>query len=118
MRSILDCERVLCAAPSYIQPMGEPETPEDLIERGHNCLLLRFPGSKEYFWTLASHDGAVKLNVRGAFDADDADVLTQWALQGSGIVNRPRYELAEHIASGALRVLLSEAPPLPVRFAC
>ena len=60
----------------------------------------------------------MKLNVRGVFDADDADVLTAWALQGAGIVNRPRYELTEHLASGALRVLLAHAPPLPIRFAC
>ena len=118
MRSIMDCERVLCASPSYIQRMGEPETPDDLIDKGHNCLLLRFPGSKEYFWTLAGHEGTTKLNVRGVFDADDADVLTTWALQGAGIVNRPRYELTEHLASGALKVLLRHAPPLPIRFAC
>ena len=117
MRSIMDCERVVCAAPAYIERHGAPETPDDLLD-GHNCLLLRFPGSKEYFWTLAGHEGPVKLNVRGAYDADDADVLTSWALQGAGIVNRPRYELAAHLASGALQVLLPHAPPLPVRFAC
>jgi DNA-binding transcriptional LysR family regulator len=117
MRSIMDCERVVCAAPAYIEKHGLPETPDDLMN-GHNCLLLRFPGSKEYFWTLSSHEGPVKLNVRGAYDADDADVLTVWALQGAGIVNRPRYEVAEHLASGALRVILPHAPPLPIRFAC
>jgi DNA-binding transcriptional LysR family regulator len=113
----MDCERVVCAAPAYLERHGVPETPGDLMN-GHNCLLLRFPGSKEYFWTLSSHEGPVKLNVRGAFDADDADVLTVWALQGAGIVNRPRYEVAEHLASGALTVLLPHAPPLPIRFAC
>jgi DNA-binding transcriptional LysR family regulator len=117
MRSITDCERVVCAAPAYLEKHGMPETPEDLL-RGHNCLLLRFPGSKEYYWTLAGHDGPVKLNVRGSYDADDADVLTVWALEGAGIVNRPRYELVEHLKSGALVALLTGFPPLPVRFAC
>lgn len=49
MRGILECERVLCAAPSYLERQGVPETPEALIRDNHACLLLRFPGSREYF---------------------------------------------------------------------
>ena len=54
---------VLCAAPAYLAARGVPEIPHDLIARGHNCLLLRFPGSREYFWTFATHDGPLKLTV-------------------------------------------------------
>jgi DNA-binding transcriptional LysR family regulator len=118
LRTIADCERVLCAAPAYLAERGTPETPNDLVAHGHTCLLLRFPGSREYFWTFATHDGPLKLNVRGAFDADDGQVLTDWALAGAGIANRPRYEVAEHLASGALVPLLPGTPPLPSRFAC
>lgn len=118
LRSILDCERVLCAAPSYLRRMGVPQTPEDLLGRGHNCLLLRFPGSREYYWTLSARSGPLRLQVRGDFDADDADVLTNWALEGAGIVNRPRYEVADHLAAGRLQVVLPETPPLPIRVAC
>jgi DNA-binding transcriptional LysR family regulator len=118
MRTVGDCERVLCAAPSYIAEHGAPEIPQDLITGHHNCLLLRFPGSKEYFWTFATHEGPLKLNVHGAFDADDGEVLTEWALAGAGIANRPRYEIAPHLASGALVPLLAGTPPLPARFAC
>ena len=118
MRSIGDCARVLAAAPPYLERHGVPETPEDLVSGAHTCLLLRFPGSQEYFWTLGTADGPVRLAVSGALDADDADVLTDWALQGCGIVNRPRFEVAGHLASGALVPLLEATPPLPVRFAC
>ena len=118
LRSILDCERVLCAAPSYLERMGVPERPEELLGRGHNCLLLRFPGSREYYWTLSARSGPQRLQVRGDFDDDDADVLTDWALEGAGIVNRPRYEVAGHLAAGRLQVVLPETPPLPIRIAC
>lgn len=118
MRAVADCPRLLCAAPAYLERHGTPEIPADLVDRGHNCLLLRFPGSKEYFWTLTTHDGLVKLNVHGAFDADDGDVLTEWALIGAGIVNRPRYELAPHLAAGRLVPVLATTPPPPVRLAC
>lgn len=118
MRTVADCERVLAAAPAYLAARGTPEIPQDLIEKGHNCLLLRFPGSREYFWTFATHEGPLKLSVHGSFDADDADVLTDWALQGAGIANRPRFELARHLAAGTLVPVLAGSPPLPIRFAC
>ena len=82
MRTIADCERVLCAAPAYLAARGAPETPHDLLAQHHNCLLLRFPGSHEYYWTFSTHDGPLKITPHGTFDADDADVLTDWALAG------------------------------------
>jgi DNA-binding transcriptional LysR family regulator len=118
MRTIADCERVLCAAPDYLARRGTPETPHDLIAQNHNCLLLRFPGSREYYWTFSTHDGPQKITPHGAFDADATDILTDWALQGAGIVNRPRFEILEHLAVGALVPLLPGTPPVPVRFAC
>ena len=118
MRTIADCERVLCAAPDYSRRRGTPETPHDLIAQAHNCLLLRFPGSREYFWTFATHDGPQKITPHGAFDADDADILTDWALQGAGIVNRPRFELARASRLGRAGAAPSGTPPVPVRFAC
>ena len=113
MRTIADCERVLVAAPAYLAARGTPETPQDLLAQDHNCLLLRFPGSREYYWTFSTHDGPVKITPHGAFDADDADILADWALAGAGIANRPRFEIAEHLASGALVPLLAATPPVP-----
>ena len=64
-----------------------PEQPEDL--QGHNCLLLRFPGSQQYQWSLNTPDGPVKVSVAGSFDADYGDVLTDWLLAGHGIAMKP-----------------------------
>jgi DNA-binding transcriptional LysR family regulator len=91
-----------------------PGQPEDLTQ--HNCLLLRYPRSPEYFWMLETPTGQQKLMIGGRFDADDGDVLTDWALAGQGIVNRPRYEVAQHLASGRLVEVLPECPPVPAQF--
>ena len=96
--------------------MGVPERPEELLGRGHNCLLLRFPGSREYYRTLSARSGPLRLQVRGDFDADDADVLTDWALEGRGIANRPHYEVVEHLGSGRLVEILPDCPPLAAQF--
>ena len=83
-RKIVDCERLLCAAPAYLSDKGTPRQPQDLHD--HNCLLLRFPGSQQFRWTLRTPDGPQALSVQGGFDADDGDLLTGWALDGRGIV--------------------------------
>ena len=116
LRKILDTPRVLCAAPAYLARHGTPQTPADLLQ--HNCLLLRYPRSPEWFWTLQTGEGAQKLEVSGSYDSDDGDVLTAWALSGRGIVNKPRFDIAEHLASGALVGLLPDTPPEPAMFGC
>jgi len=118
LRKIADCDRVLCAAPSYLAVSGTPRRPQDLVAQNHNCLLLRYPRSPEYFWTLNVAGGPLKLEVRGKFDADDGDVLTDWALAGRGIVNKPRFDVAAHLASGALVEVLPDTPPVPCIFGC
>ncbi len=118
LRTILECRRVLCAAPSYLEARGVPETPQDLLNGEHNCLLLRYPGSQEYYWTLETGEGSQKFNVAGKYDADDGDVLTEWALAGYGIANKPYFEIAEHIAAGRLVPLLEATPPPNAPFAC
>lgn len=113
-RKIGPCPRVLVAAPAYLAARGTPTAPEDL--KAHTCLLLRFPRSPEYYWVLDTPSGPVKLMVAGGFDTDDGSVLTDWALAGAGIANRPRYEVADDLAAGRLVELLPETPPLPVEF--
>ncbi len=114
-RKIADCPRILCAAPSYLDAHGTPETVHDLFH--HQCLLLRYPGSQQYRWTLQTADGPATLHVAGRLDADDCDVLTEWALQGLGITLKPVFEVAAHLRSGALRPVLPAAPPFPATLA-
>ncbi len=117
MRGIADCERVLAAAPGYIERRGMPGKPEDLVEAPHDCLLLRFPGAREYFWTLQTPEGPQKYQVAGPFDTDDGDVLTSWAIEGRGIINKPRFEIEGFLRDGRLKVVLPNNPPVPVKLA-
>lgn len=115
IRKIADCQRVLCAAPSYLEARGAPATPDDLLD--HNCLLLRFPGSQQYRWTLNGPKGPATQNVSGNLDADDGDVLTRWALDGRGIVMKPLWEVADDLRDGRLRRILTDFPLDPVTLA-
>ncbi|MDA5094767.1 LysR family transcriptional regulator [Aliiroseovarius sp. KMU-50] len=117
LRKIADCERVLCAAPDYLERAGTPRHPDELL-RGHNCLLLRYPRSPEYYWTLNTEAGFRKFEVSGKYDADDSDVLLNWALDGRGVVNKPLFEVSEHLRSGRLIEILPDARPMPSMFGC
>jgi len=114
MRVIAECPRVLCAAPAYLTRRGHPADGEALVREGHDCLNLRFPGAKEYQWTLHTAAGLQKFNISGPYESDDGDVLTAWALDGHGIVLKPVFEIAEHLRTGRLVPVATATPPLPV----
>ena len=118
VRSIAECPRVLCAAPGYIKKRGSPVDGVDLVENGHDCLLLRYPGNPEPEWTLLTADGPRKFEVSGPFESDDGDVLTGWALDDRGIINKPIFEVAGYLNAGALVPVATKTPPTTVQLAC
>ncbi|WP_040426587.1 LysR family transcriptional regulator [Afipia birgiae] len=112
LRKVADVERILCASPDYLVQSGVPKVAEDL--KTHKCLLLRFPGSQQFRWTLLVQNRPITLPVRGPVDSDDGDILTGWALSGAGIALKPVFEVADHLASGALVPVLPDFRPPPL----
>lgn len=118
LRVVADCPRILCAAPAYIARRGDPKDGDALVGERHDCLNLRFPGAREFQWTLVTEEGPRKFEVTGPFETDDGDVLTTWALDGRGIILKPIFEIAEHLKSGALVPVARATPPLSVQLSC
>jgi DNA-binding transcriptional LysR family regulator len=115
VRTVAECPRLLCAAPAYIDRRGMPLDGAALVTDKHDCLNLRYPGAKEFQWTLQTPDGPRRFEIAGPFESDDGDVLTGWALDGRGIVLKPLFEVAEHLRAGALVPVATATPPLPVQ---
>ena len=118
IRKIADVERVLCAAPSYLNTRGFPNSGDELLSQNHECLNLRFPGATEFQWRLQTRDGPKRFKVKGRYESDDGDVLTDWAVAGHGIVMKPLFEVADHLRAGRLRAVAEQTPPVPVQMAC
>lgn len=112
VRLIADCPRLLCAAPAYIARRGLPRDGAALVAERHDCLNLRFPGAKEFQWTLQTPEGPRRFEIGGPFESDDGDVLTGWALDGRGIILKPLFEVAEHLRDGRLVPVATATPPL------
>ncbi len=118
MRVVADCPRLLCASPEYIARRGMPADGAALVADRHECLNLRYPGAREFQWTLVTPEGPRRFEITGPFESDDGDVLTGWALAGRGIVLKPVFEVADHLRSGALVPVAIATPPLPALLSC
>lgn len=118
IRGIHEFERVLCASPSYVAEHGEPKTGDELLKKGHQCLLLRYPGTSEFFWTLMTDGLPKKYSVSGPLESDDGDVLTDWALGGFGIVNKTIFEVSRYLEKGELVLVCKKTPPSALPFSC
>ncbi len=109
-RRLAGNRRILCASPEYLASHDDIREPSDLLK--HNCLLLRFPGSRQYQWTLEGAQGPISLSVSGNMDTDDGEILTDWCLAGQGIALKSIWDVDAHIQSGRLQLVLPDFPPL------
>ncbi len=117
LHQIAQVDRILCATPKYLRMNGEPKDLLDL-KHNHQCLLLRFPGSREYYWSFENEkDGIQRVEVQGPFDSDHGAVLTEWALADCGIVNKAVFEVKGLLDSGKLVPVVLESKPLPMNLA-
>ncbi|WP_372770870.1 LysR substrate-binding domain-containing protein [Pseudoalteromonas sp.] len=101
-------QRLLCAAPSYIEKYGMPSTPQEL--RNHHCIVLRENAEDVSLWRFqhakTKQDQAIRVIPRLA--SNDGRVTKQWALDGQGIIYRSEWDLAPDIAAGRLVKLLPD----------
>ncbi|WP_040305489.1 LysR family transcriptional regulator [Ahrensia sp. R2A130] len=116
VRPVHEFKRVLCASPAYLERQGAPTSPEDLPN--HHCLLLRFPGAEEFFWTLQVNGRRQRYDFSSPMESDDGDVLTGWAVDGCGIVSKTRFEVSEQLEDGRLVEVLPDTPPTSIPFSC
>jgi LysR family transcriptional activator of dmlA len=112
-RRIARNQRLLCAAPAYLERRGRPETPHDLPR--HDCIVLRQNDSAYGTWRLLRGRKAEAVKVRGPLSSNDGSVALGWALDGHGILMRSEWETADHLRAGRLaRVLPEWASPADV----
>jgi LysR family transcriptional activator of dmlA len=100
--------RVTCATPAYLAEHGAPEVPQDLA--AHSCLIL-LTGGPDNLWKYRGEEGEVAVRVTGRRSASDMGTLLDLALRGQGILRASEWELAEALAAGDLRPVLTEHEP-------
>ncbi|BAW97453.1 transcriptional regulator [[Synechococcus] sp. NIES-970] len=101
--SLCETKLLLCAAPSYLERHGTPQTPADLGH--HNCLGY---GAAKDQWRLFGPQGEVSVPVSGSFWTNNGEVLAIAAAQGLGIAQIPQFIVAASPWASQLEILLPD----------
>lgn len=112
-RQVARLEQVTVASREYLARHGTPTRLDDLAEHfavayvssaSGRAMGLDFQVGRE----VVERQLPAKVSVTGA------DLYTGAALSGLGIVQVPRYRIADELAAGHLQVLLQDTPPPPM----
>lgn len=108
VQHLVSAQRVLCAAPRYLEMNGVPTHPDEL--RHHSCLHYG-QLAIENQWTLMGADGEHTISVKGVLCSNNGEVLTEAAVRGLGITLLPRFIVESELQQGNLQIVLPDYQP-------
>lgn len=112
-----EVRKLVCAAPSYLERTGVPETPAEL--QRHACVGQE-EGDAGALWrfaeTVARRTRSFSVHIRPRIVLNSAGASIDAAVRGHGVCRGLSYQVAEHVSAGRLVTLLDafEPEPLPV----
>jgi len=112
-RRIAEFEQVTCASPEYFERLGVPETLADLSRHKMVAYAASVSGQP---YPMEFMQGGRLTEIPVSFDVtvSGAEIYTAAGIAGLGLIQVPRYRIAEQIERGQLRVILDEVPPPPM----
>lgn len=114
-RRIGTFESITCAAPSYLDAYGEPQTIADLA---HHRAVHYFSDrtGRIIDWSFMVEGRQLDVQIKGPISVNDGEAYVKCGLKGFGLIQAPRYMVAPYIENGQLKEILSEwtPPPLPI----
>ncbi len=110
-----EVQRILCAAPSYLEAHGEPLSPEDLAK--HRCLVFSGPGAAAAWRLLGPGGSTLTVKVDAAVQANSPDALVRLLLEGVGVGVPPVLGVMDALKEGRVRRVLPAwtGEPMPIR---
>ena len=106
---------VLCASSTYLQKHGLPQHPEELLSHtiiassaGNNAVDWRFNMQKS---SKSPKEKILRIKPRLTTTTNDSAIAA--AVTGFGIARLLSYQIAPQLASGELKIILSDCEPTP-----
>jgi DNA-binding transcriptional LysR family regulator len=91
-------------SPAYFADKTIPRTPQDLAQ--HTCIRARMPSGGMYRWEFEQDGRAFTLDVPGRLTLDDAGLMLEAVLAGTGLAYLAEWWINESVRDGKLvRVL-------------
>ena len=103
-RRIAPVKTVICASPDYLQQMGTPRSPQDLIN--HKCLVYSLQRDFEYWHLTDANGNEIKTKIYPYLKASTGEFLKEAAVDGQGIILVPTFIAYQEIENGSLIPLL------------
>jgi DNA-binding transcriptional LysR family regulator len=97
--------QVLCCSPEYLRGREQPQHPGELVD--YDCLTSVLFGTN---WPFESARGALSVEVRSRFHANDGRVVLEAARRGLGFAALPAYLAAADVQQGTLVAVLESYP--------
>jgi DNA-binding transcriptional LysR family regulator len=110
-RRIGTSERVVVAAPAYLEREGEPATPAELAR--HQCVVYTGLATLDR-WPFEAGDGIETVQVRGSLRCSSGEGVLGAVLAGAGIACAPLWQVGPEIAARRLKRLLPRHRPVPL----
>ena len=96
---------VTVAAPRYLNRMGRPRHPKDLLT--HNCILPRLDPVLYDRWEFEHKGREFQVQVKGSLIMNDSLLMLQAAADGAGIAYTMEDAVRNQVATGALEIVLN-----------
>jgi DNA-binding transcriptional LysR family regulator len=110
-RHLATQERVVCAAPSYLQVHGEPTTLEDI--RSHRC-IVGLPKGPPLIWWMPDGASERRITPPATHQVGDGEAMVDAAVGGLGLCQLPISLVRDHLARGTLKRVLQSHSTVPV----
>jgi len=105
-RKLMDIERVVCAAPGYLEGAPALTEPDDLCY--HNCLIYSLSSSAKQ-WTFRNTEQVKTVDIKpSTYAVNNGLALKQAAVAGLGVVLTARMFLEDMLQTGEIIQLLPD----------
>jgi DNA-binding transcriptional LysR family regulator len=105
-RKLATSKNFLCASPDYLNRVGYPEIPADLLQ--HRCIGYTYSATADE-WQLTDNHGKVHtVEVHCHMHTNNGDTARSAALAGHGVIWQPTFLVGDDLRTGKLVRVLPE----------
>lgn len=112
-RQVASMAQVTVASPGYLARFGKPSSLDEL-DRHFAVDYVSSATGKPIPLSFNVNDKFVDIEPRSTISVTGADLYTGAAVAGAGLIQVPRYRIANELISGQLEIVLPDFPPPPM----
>jgi DNA-binding transcriptional LysR family regulator len=97
---------VTAASPAYLNTMGRPRHPKDLLS--HNCICPRLGAGLYDRWEFEHKGKEFEVQVKGSLIMNDALLMLDAAADGAGVIYTMEAAIKDKVRTGKLEIVLRQ----------